>query len=124
MLRSRDCEAISLQGYQLSQLLEDYTMCCFFTSLVFFGPRLAFLVYWLIAPLRVEAAFSAFNLTWLVGLAGLIFAPWTALMYVMIFPLNGFDWIWLGFGIMADVASYVGGYHNRKSVPYYPETAP
>jgi hypothetical protein len=25
---------------------------------------------------------------------------------------------------MADVASYVGGYHNRKSVPMYPDTAP
>ena len=99
-------------------------MCCFFTSLVFFGPRLAFLVYWLIAPLRVETAFKAFNLTWLVGIASLIFAPWTALMYVIIFPLNGWDWLWLGFGIMADVASYVGGYHNRKAVPYYPETAP
>ena len=99
-------------------------MCCFFTALVFFGPRLGFLVYWLIAPLRVQAAFAAFNLTWLVGLASLIFAPWTALMYVMIFPLNGFDWIWLGLGILADVASYVGGYHNRKQVPMYPESAP
>ena len=73
---------------------------------------------------RVNAAFATFNLPWLVGAGSLIFAPWTALMYVMIFPLNGFDWIWLGFGIMADVASYVGGYHNRKQVPMYPETAP
>jgi hypothetical protein len=60
----------------------------------------------------------------LVGLAGLIFAPWTALMYVLVFPLNGFDWIWLGFGIMADVFSYTGGYHNRKQIPMYPDTAP
>jgi len=99
-------------------------MCCFFTALVFFGPRLGFLVYWLIAPARVNLAFGTFNLPWLVGLASLIFIPWTALMYVIIFPLNGWDWLWLGFGIMADVASYVGGYHNRKAVPYYPETAP
>ncbi|MBP1702615.1 MAG: hypothetical protein H6Q38_1722, partial [Chloroflexi bacterium] len=82
-------------------------MCCFFAALVFFGPRLGFLIYWLIAPVRVNAAFATFNLPWLVGLAGLIFAPWTALMYVLIFPLNGFDWVWLGFGIMADVASYI-----------------
>jgi len=38
--------------------------------------------------------------------------------------LNGWDWIWLGLGIAADVASYVGSYHNRKQVPLYPETAP
>ncbi len=99
-------------------------MCCFFASLVFFGPRLAFLVYWLLAPVRVNAAFQSFNLPWLVGIAGLIFAPWTVLMFVLIFPLNNWDWLWLGFGIMADVASYIGGYQNRKQVPYYPETLP
>jgi len=101
-------------------------MCCFFASLVFFGPRLAFLIYWLIpaGQVKVNAAFKGFNLPWLVGVAGLIFAPWTVLMYVIIFPLNGYDWIWLGFGIMADVASYIGGYHNRKQVPMYPDTAP
>ena len=99
-------------------------MCCFFTALVFFGPRLGFLVYWLIAPLRVNLAFENFNLPWLVGILGLIFAPWTALMYVVVFPLTGYDWIWIGLGIAADVVSYIGGYHNRKSVPMYPETAP
>jgi hypothetical protein len=99
-------------------------MCCFFTALVFFGPRLGFLVYWLLAPTRVNLAFGTFNLPWLVGIASLIFIPWTALMYVIIFPLNGWDWLWLGLGIMADVASYVGGYHNRKQVPLYPDTAP
>lgn len=99
-------------------------MCCFFTALVFFGPRLGFLVYWLFVPVRVTRAFEAFNLPWLVGILGLVFIPWTSLMYVMIFPLNGWDWMWLGFGVLADVASYVGGYHNRQQVPYYPETAP
>ena len=99
-------------------------MCCFFTALVFFGPRLGFLVYWLLAPTKVSVALNAFNLQWLVGILGLIFAPWTLLMYVIIFPLNGFDWIWLGLGIGADVLSYVSAYHNRKKVPMYPETAP
>jgi len=31
-------------------------------------------------------------------------------------PLNGWDWIWLGLGVMCDVASYVGGYHKRQQV--------
>ncbi len=64
----------------------------------------------------VTLAFANFNFPWLVGIVGLIFAPWTALMYVLIFPLNGFDWIWLGFGLACDIAGYVGGYHNRKQV--------
>jgi len=95
-------------------------MCCFATTLVFFGPRLAFLIYWLIWPVRVAASYAMFNFPWLVGIAGLIFAPWTSLMYVIVFPLNGFDWIWVGLGIMADIASYVGGYQNRQRVPGYP----
>lgn len=75
-------------------------MCCFFASLIIFGPRLAFLIFWLIAPLRVNTAFGTFNFPWLVGIASLVFAPWTALMYVLVFPLNGWDWIWIGLGIL------------------------
>ena len=99
-------------------------MCCFFTALWFFGPRLGFLVYWLIAPFRVTAAFNNFNFPWLVGILGLIFAPWTALMYVIVFPLNGWDWIWIGLGILADVASYIGAFHKRQQIPGYPEKDP
>lgn len=99
-------------------------MCCFFTALVFFGPRLGFLVYWLLAPLKVNTAFQAFNLPWLVGILGLVFLPWTSLMYVIVFPLNGYDWIWIGLGVMADVFSYVGGYHKRQQIPGYPSDDP
>jgi len=97
-------------------------MCCFFVVLMFFGPRLAFLIYWLVSPLRVQTALANFNLPWLVGVAGLVFIPWTTLMYVIIFPLNGFDWIWLGLAIGADVASYLGSYHKRQAVPGYDAT--
>jgi hypothetical protein len=38
--------------------------------------------------------------------------------------LTSWDWLWMGLAIACDVASYVGGYHNRKQVPYYPSTAP
>lgn len=99
-------------------------MCCFFASLMFFGPRFAFLVYWLVAPVRVNLSLAAFNFPWLVSLMGLIFVPWTMLMYVMIFPLNGFDWIWLGLGLAADIAGYMGGYGQRRRVPGYPEKDP
>ena len=54
-------------------------MCCFFAALVFLGPRFGFLVYWLIAPVRVNAALQAFNFPFLASLLGLVFAPWTML---------------------------------------------
>jgi hypothetical protein len=99
-------------------------MCCFFTSLLFFGPRLAFLVYWLIAPVRVNLSLAGFNFPWLASLLGLIFVPWTILMYAIVFPLNGFDWLWIGLGLAADIAGYIGSYHNRQRVPGYPEKDP
>ena len=55
-------------------------MCCFITALMLLGPRFAFLVYWLIAPIRVNLAFANLNFPWLVGLLGLVFAPWTVLI--------------------------------------------
>jgi hypothetical protein len=93
-------------------------MCCFFTTILFFGPRLAFLVYWLLPIGRVKI-FSAFN-TWIWPLLGLIFLPWTTLMYVLVFPIFGLDWLWLGLALAADIAGYVGGARNRKQVPGYP----
>jgi hypothetical protein len=63
-----------------------------------------------------------FNFPWLVGILGLIFAPWTILMYTIVFPLNGWDWLWIGLAIGADVVSYTTQYHNRHKVPGYADT--
>jgi hypothetical protein len=93
-------------------------MCCFFTALVLLGPRAAILIWWLIQPARWNAAFT--NFIW--PLLGFIFVPWTTLMYVLVIPagINGFDWVWLGLGLLADIASYAGGgYGNRNRMPGY-----
>ncbi len=55
-------------------------------------------------------------------LLGFLFAPWTTLMYVVVFPggIDGFDWIWLGFGVAFDLFSYSGGaYSNRARIATY-----
>ena len=94
-------------------------MCCFFTTLLFFGPRLAFLIYWLVWPVRVMAVLN----TWIWPLLGLIFLPWTTLMYVIVatpgFGLVGLDWLWMGLALLADIAGYAGGARNRGRVPGY-----
>jgi len=41
-------------------------------------------------------------------------------MYMIIFPggVTGFDWVWLGLGLVADIASYTSGvYTGRERVP-------
>ena len=98
-------------------------MCCFFLTLMFFGPRLAFLIYWLVRPGYVSMVFQ----TWIWPLLGLIFLPWTTLMWVLVYGANGiigFDWLWLGLALAADIASYTSGAYKRKEIPYYPSTAP
>ena len=92
-------------------------MCCFFTALVLFGPRLAILIWWLITPVYVSSAFT----NWIIPILGWIFLPWTLLMYLLIFPggIVGFDWLILGLGLLADIASYSGGaYGNRQRFGY------
>jgi hypothetical protein len=51
----------------------------------------------------------------------LIFAPWTLLIYILVYPngIVGFDWIWLGLGVLLDILSYGGGgYSNRERIGY------
>lgn len=91
-------------------------MCCFLTALFLVGPRLAILVWYLIKPIYVNAAFDSF--IW--GFLGWLFLPWSTLMYIAIYPggILGFDWILLGLGVFADIFSYVGSYRERERVPY------
>ena len=91
-------------------------MCCFFTSLLLFGPRVALLVWNVIQPKFVGAAFDHF--IW--GFLGWLFLPWSTLMYVIIYPggIAGFDWILLGLGVFTDMGMYFGSYLNRARVPF------
>jgi hypothetical protein len=93
-------------------------MCCFFTVLLFLGPRAGILIWWLINPTLWSATFSSFF--W--PLLGFIFAPWTTMMYVLVAPggtgIVGFDWIWLGLAVLADISMWAGGgFGNKDKVP-------
>ena len=93
-------------------------MCCFFTVLVFLGPRAAILVWWLINPARWQLAFDTF----LIPLLGFLFLPWSTLMYVLVAVpggLVGFDWVWMGLALLADISMYAGGgFGNRRRMGY------
>jgi len=90
-------------------------MCCVFTVLLFLGPRLADITWWLIDPARWKLAFG--SVIW--PILGIIFVPWTTLMYVIVSPggLNLLDWILLGLAVFSDIAMHGGGtYANRSRV--------
>ena len=92
-------------------------MCCLLAALSMFGPRMAFLVYWLIpyGQVRIMAAFNG----WVVPLLGLIFMPWTTFVYSMVFPVFGFDWFWMALAIVADLGAYGASAARRKDVNRY-----
>ena len=93
-------------------------MCCFWTALVFLGPRAGILIWWLINPVRWQITFPSF--IW--PLLGFIFVPWTTLMYVLVAPggVIGLDWLWLGLALLGDIGMYAGGgYGNRDRIPGY-----
>jgi hypothetical protein len=92
-------------------------MCCFISSLFLLGPRAAILIWWLIDPTRWQLVFDD---KWFWGIIGIIFVPWTTLMWVIVAPggLVGFDWILLALAVFADVAMWMGGgYGNRDRIP-------
>ncbi len=93
-------------------------MCCVVASLFALGPRAAILFWWLIEPVRWNAAFDTF----LWPALGFVLAPWTTLMYVAVIPagINGFDYVWLGLAVAMDVFAWFGGaYTNRGRVQGY-----
>ena len=82
-------------------------MCCFFVALIAAGPRIAGVVWWILEPGRWSLAFD--SVVW--PILGLIFLPWTTLMYMIVFPggIVGLDFLWIGLGIVFDFMSYGGG---------------
>ena len=83
-------------------------MCCLFLAVGLLGPRLGFLGVWLFSsPNRVTLAFDG---GLLLPLLGLLFLPWTALIYVLAYaPVTGVSaigWLFVALGFVADIATY------------------
>jgi hypothetical protein len=93
---------------------------CLFALLAGFFPRIAFGVYWIARPNVVESVWG--SLIW--PLLGLIFLPFTTLMYTILAfnqpgnGLSGADWIWVGIAFVLDVGHYgYSAYGNRDRIP-------
>jgi hypothetical protein len=86
--------------------------CCLFATLLAGAPRIAFALWWIFQPYRINATFSTF--IW--PLLGVVFIPWTTIMYVIVYPggITGFDWLWLGLALAIDIGSYGGGYRANS----------
>jgi hypothetical protein len=83
-------------------------------------PRAGTLLIWLARPQYFSAAFGG---SWLWPILGIIFLPFTTLMYVLLWSptgLTGFDWFWLVLAVLLDVGHWAStGYSNRDRLPGY-----
>lgn len=90
-------------------------MGCLFAIFAGFFPRLGVLFIWLARPNYFSAAFGG-NL--LLPVLGVIFLPFTTLMYALIWSpqsgIAGVDWLWLTLAAAIDISSLGStGYVNR-----------
>jgi hypothetical protein len=83
-------------------------------------PRLVLIIMWIVGP-RITAAFD--NFLW--PLLGIIFVPYTTIMYVLVWsPVTGvvgWDWLWIALGVWADFMKWSRILENRKNIPGYSE---
>jgi hypothetical protein len=84
-----------------------------------FAPRLAALFLWLARPTMWSAAFGG---SWLWPLLGVIFLPFTTIMYVILWSpgigLTSSDWLWLILAVICDVMHYTStAYQNKDQIP-------
>jgi hypothetical protein len=93
-------------------------MCCLITVLVMLGPRAVNVVWWLFDPVRWGSTFDTF--IW--PLLGIVFLPFTTLMYVIVFPdgISEVELLLIALAFVIDLVSWSGGgYGNRRRVESY-----
>jgi hypothetical protein len=87
-----------------------------------FAPRLVIILAWLFSD-RWDAVWD----TWIWPLLGFIFLPYTTIMYVLVWNIatgvSGWDWLWIGLGVLLDIMKWAQIANNRRGVPGYPEGA-
>jgi CDP-diglyceride synthetase len=84
-----------------------------FAILAALSPRLALVLVWIFTNL-VDRAFEGF----LLPLLGLIFLPFTTLLYVLAYKpvvgVTGWGWFFVFIGVLFDLGSYGGGAFGRR----------
>ena len=96
---------------------------CLLAMLAGMAPRAVLILMWIVGD-RIKLVFDG---GWIVPLLGIIFLPYTTIMYVLVWsPLtgvSGWDWVWIGLGVMLDLMKWGMIGNNRKGIPGYPEGA-
>lgn len=101
-------------------------MPCLFALMAGMFPRVADIILWIARPTYFSQAFGG---SWLWPILGIVFLPFTVLMYVLVWTpgigLTSSDWLWVILAVFLDLSHYAHtAYQNRTVIPGYTSGAP
>lgn len=92
---------------------------CFLALGFAFAPRVMLALAWIFSD-RWPFVWGS---DWIVPLLGIIFLPYTTIMYLLVWTpagIDGWDWLWIVLGLMLDGMNWAHLIQNRRNVPGYP----
>ena len=88
------------------------------------APRIALILAWIFSE-RWDFVWQG---DWLLPLLGIIFLPYTTVMYMLAWSVpggvTGWDWLWVALGVLLDIMKWSSWVKYRDENEYYPETMP
>ncbi len=88
-----------------------------------FAPRVVLILAWIFSQ-RWDVVWRG---NWFWPLLGIILAPYTTIMYLLAWSpglgISGWDWMWIGMGVLLDIMKWAQIANNRRGIPGYPEAA-
>ncbi len=98
-----------------------------FGCLLAFGAAVAPRVVLLLAWIFSDRWSRVWNGDWFVPLLGIVFLPYTTIMYMLSWTptgIHGWDWMWIAMGVLLDIMKWAQIANSRKGIPGYPESQP
>lgn len=87
------------------------------------APRIFLILGWIFSA-RWDIVWKG---NWFWPLLGIIFAPYTTVMYMLVWSptgIAGWDWLWIVLGVLLDIMKWSSMVKYRKENEYYPESMP
>lgn len=90
---------------------------CLLSIFIVFAPRVMLILAWIFSD-RWDIVWNG----WFLPLLGIIVAPYTTIMYMLVWSptgIAGWDWMWIILGVMLDVMKWAQVAQNRNQIPGY-----
>ena len=84
------------------------------------APRVVLVLAWIFG-VRWQ---TVWNGAWLMPLLGIVFLPYTTIMYMLTWSptgIHGWEWMWIALGVWLDIMKWSQVAANRKQIPGYPQ---